>query len=89
MRKILFFSFMLVVLVGCLPTSALSLRPPAGFFSGLWHGWMAPLSLILGLFSPNVRLYEVNNVGWWYDFGYYMAIISGFGGISLTRKKRK
>ena len=88
MRKFLFLSLTLILLVGCLPTSALGGRPPAGFFSGLWHGWMAPLSLIVGLFNPDVRLYEVNNVGWWYDFGYYMAIISGFGGISLTRKKR-
>jgi hypothetical protein len=31
----------------------------------------------------------VNNTGWWYDFGFYMAIISGFGGLSLNRKHKK
>jgi len=31
----------------------------------------------------------VNNSGWWYDLGFYMAIISGFGGIALSRKARK
>jgi len=35
-----------------------------------------------------VRLYEVNNVGWLYDFGFYMAILGGFGGLSLTRRRR-
>jgi hypothetical protein len=31
----------------------------------------------------------VMNSGFWYDFGYYMAIISGFGGLSLYRKKSR
>lgn len=61
----------------------------AGFFYGIWHGWLAPLTLILHFFDSSVRLYEVNNVGWWYDFGFYMAIISGFGSLSLFRNKRK
>ncbi|MGM0432267.1 MAG: hypothetical protein ACQEQU_06085 [Spirochaetota bacterium] len=60
---------------------------PAGFFMGIWHGWVAPISLIGGLFRPEIRIYEVINTGWWYDFGFYIAIISGFGGISLVRKK--
>lgn len=60
---------------------------PAGFLSGIWHGWIAPLSLIVKIFNPNIRVYEPINTGWWYDFGFYMAIISGFGGLSLSRKK--
>lgn len=60
---------------------------PAGFFMGIWHGWLAPVSLIVSLFNPAVRIYETINTGWWYDFGFYIAIISGFGGISLGRKK--
>ena len=27
-------------------------------------------------------------VRWWYDFGFYIAIISGFGGLSLFRRKK-
>ncbi|NLM50865.1 MAG: hypothetical protein GX196_07935, partial [Clostridiaceae bacterium] len=61
---------------------------PAGFFWGVWHGWIAPLSLILGLFDKNIGIYETSNNGWWYDLGFYMAIISGFGGLSLFRKKK-
>ncbi|MEW6653145.1 MAG: hypothetical protein AB1394_06705, partial [Bacteroidota bacterium] len=60
----------------------------AGFFTGVWHGWIAPISLIMGLFNPEIRVYEINNTGWWYDFGFYIAIISGFGGISLFRKNK-
>ncbi len=62
---------------------------PAGFFSGIWHGWIAPVSLIIGVFNHDIRVYEPVNTGWWYDFGFYIAIISGFGGLSLTRKRKK
>ncbi len=61
----------------------------AGFFSGIWHGWIAPVCLIWGIFNDDIRIYEPNNSGWWYDFGFYMAVISGFGGLSLLRKKQK
>ena len=79
-----------LLLTGCLPGSG-SRTPenPAGFFTGIWHGWVAPLSLIFGLFRPHIRVYEVANTGWWYDFGFYIAIISGFGGISLARRKSR
>ena len=79
-----------VVLVGCLPGGAqYTAQRPAGFFSGVWHGWVAPLSLIVAFFNPSVRVYELDNTGWWYDFGFYMAIISGFGGLSLFRSRAK
>ena len=60
---------------------------PAGFFWGIWHGWIAPFSLIGGFFNPAIRIYERNNTGWWYDFAFYLAIIGGFGGISLVRRR--
>jgi len=60
----------------------------AGFFTGVWHGWIAPVTLIWGLFNNNIRVYEVNNTGWWYDFGFYIAIVGGFGSFALSRKKK-
>lgn len=76
------------LLTGCIPgDGTYTTSNPAGFFWGVWHGWIAPISLIVGLFSKNIRVYEVVNTGWWYDLGFYMAIISGFGGLSLFRKK--
>ena len=81
--------FMALAVFSCLPASDhYSTLRPAGFFSGIWHGWLAPISLILGLFNGNIRIYEVYNTGWWYDFGFYMAVISGFGGISLFRRSK-
>ncbi len=61
----------------------------AGFFTGIWHGWIAPVSIVLGIFDSQVRVYEIHNTGWWYDLGYYMAIISGFGGLSLLRRNKE
>ena len=86
---VLIFLFILLALTACLPGDGdRTLVKPAGFFTGVWHGWIAPISLIVGFFNPTIRIYEAFNTGWWYDFGFYIAIISGFGGISLVRKKR-
>jgi hypothetical protein len=75
-------------LTGCLPGSGAHTQDePAGFLTGIWHGWIAPLSLLVGLFREDVRVYEVLNKGWRYDFGFYIAIIGGFGGLSLTRRR--
>jgi fructose-specific phosphotransferase system IIC component len=94
MNNVLLMLLLLVLLAiaiaGCFPGgSAYSAQEPAGFFSGVWHGWIAPISLIVGLFNSNVRIYEPLNTGWWYDFGFYIAVIAGFGGIALTRRQKK
>lgn len=76
------------MMTGCIPgDGTYTASNPAGFLWGIWHGWIAPISLIMGLFNNNIRIYEVINTGWWYDLGFYIAIISGFGGLSLIRKK--
>ncbi len=78
-----------IAFTSCMPNPVQNVgRPPSGFFKGVWHGWIAPLSLIVGFFNDTTRVYDPNNTGWWYDFGFYMAIISGFGGLSLARKNR-
>lgn len=78
-----------VCLSGCVPGDGASTELNAsGFFSGVWHGWIAPITLIWGFFNSSIRIYEPINVGWWYDLGYYMAVISPFGGLSLTRRPR-
>lgn len=79
----------ILTLTSCMPGSREISEEPAGFLWGIWHGWIAPLSLILSLFKDNVNMYETHNIGFWYNFGFYIAIISGFGGVSLSRKKRK
>jgi len=78
----------ILMLTGCVPGDGKNTATkPAGLFWGIWHGWLAPISLIIGFFDKNIRIYEVNNSGWFYDLGYYIAVISGFGGLSFFRKK--
>ncbi len=80
--------FSLLFLSGCFPHQGPEANiEPAGFFTGIWHGWIAPFSLIVGLFDADVVLYARNNTGWWYDLGFYMAVISGFGGLAFTRRQ--
>jgi len=53
---------------------------PAGFLGGLWHGLIAPVTFIISLFTPNVRIYETNNKGIIYDFGFIIGVSASFGG---------
>ena len=69
-----------VATAACLPGTPQATRSgPPGFLVGIWHGWIAPLSLVLGFLNPGIRIYEARNAGWAYDCGFYIAIISGFG----------
>jgi hypothetical protein len=52
----------------------------AGFWRGLWHGLIAPVSFIISLFTDHVRVYEVHNSGGWYDFGFMLGVSSSLGG---------
>ncbi len=80
---------MVLVLSSCLPGDGRNtVEKPAGLLMGIWHGWIAPVSLVVGIFDRNIRIYEKANSGWWYDLGFYMAVISGFGGIALSRKAK-
>lgn len=78
-----------IMLTSCFPGEREISKDPAGFLSGIWHGWIAPLSLIVSLFKDNVNMYETYNNGFWYNFGFYIAILGGFGGFSLSRKNKK
>lgn len=64
-------------------TAAEAATDPAGFWYGLWQGFIIPVTFIVSLFTDNVSIYEVNNSGNWYDFGFMLgisAIFSGAGG---------
>ena len=64
-----------LVLAGCAPgPNALSQSPDgdgevAGFWHGLWHGVITPVTFVISLFSYRVHIYEVHNNGDWYNFG--------------------
>ena len=53
---------------------------PAGFWYGLWHGIISFISLIIHIFNDNVAVYEIDNTGGWYDFGFLLGVIFIWGG---------
>lgn len=52
----------------------------AGFWRGLWHGFIAPFTFLVSLFVDNVHVYEVHNSGGWYNFGFLLGLSIIFGG---------
>lgn len=55
---------------------------PAGFWWGVWHGIISVICLIIHIFNENVAVYELNNTGGWYDFGFLLGVICIWGGSS-------
>ena len=60
----------------------------AGFWLGLWQGFIAPFVFVASLFKSNLGIYEVRNNGAWYNFGYLfgLACILGGGGNRTARR---
>jgi hypothetical protein len=59
----------------------------AGFWLGLWHGIISPITFVISLFKDGVSIYEIHNNGNWYDFGFVLGagILFGGGGASARR----
>ncbi len=67
-------------LSGCAhqPSGAVSPSAP-GFLLGLWHGFIAPISLV-GSFFADHRMYAFPNSGVLYDLGFLLGISAWGGG---------
>jgi hypothetical protein len=57
----------------------------AGVVQGLWHGVIAPVTLIMSFFNESVQMYEVHNNGREYNLGFLLGValvflILGFSG---------
>ena len=63
----------------------------AGFWRGLWHGLIAPISFIISIFNQKISFYEVHNTGFWYNFGFVLGaglfLSGGILGHSSSKKK--
>ena len=76
----------ILVLAGCAAGTNPTVDVPdvdgksAGFWSGLWHGIISPVTFLISLFTDNVNIYEVYNSGNWYDFGFMFGICIILGG---------
>lgn len=60
---------------------------PAGFWAGYWHGMIMPITFVISLFNPGVRIYETHNNGAWYDFGFFLGAVSHAGGVKVNVNK--
>ena len=85
-----------ILLASCAAGDArFSQDDPAGFWYGLWHGVISVVSLIIHIFNENVAVYEINNTGGWYDFGFLLGVICIWSGgshincRSATEKRRE
>jgi hypothetical protein len=84
----------LLVLLGCAAGPNMSENIPdydggvAGFWRGLWHGLISPVTFIISFFSDSVHFYEIHNNGNWYNLGFLLGLLILFGG-SLGKKCRK
>jgi len=94
--KLLVLIPLLLLLTSCAAGDAqFTPESPAGFWYGLWHGIISFISLIIHIFNDNVTVYEINNTGGWYDFGFLLGVISIWGGgshmtcKSAANKKRE
>ena len=52
----------------------------AGFWLGLWHGCIAPITFIVSMFNKSVGVYESYNNGSPYNFGFAFGLIVALGG---------
>ena len=77
-RKSLWILPLLVILAGCAtqPVSEYAYDPP-GFFSGVWHGLVLPISIVGSLFW-DFRIYAFPNSGWFYDLGFVLGAGASF-----------
>jgi len=60
---------------------------PAGFWKGVWHGFVSPISLLAIAFgNEDIGVYETYNTGNWYNFGFLLGAGALVGSSSSSSK---
>lgn len=80
--------FVLVSCAGVEPVEECLKGQQYGFFYGLLHGFITPVSFVVGLFDNSVAIYAVNNSGGWYDFGFLLGS-GGWGFLAGNKSGKK
>ena len=78
----LLFIALIFVFTSCAPGNEKYMADPAGFWTGIWHGFITLVTFIISLFNDSVYIYEVNNSGWAYNLGFIIGIMIFYGGSS-------
>lgn len=84
--------FVLLLLSSCAagPNPAVGTGEDApGFWMGLWHGIILPVTFVISLFTDNVNVYDVANDGNWYDFGFFLGVLLFLGGGGSQAGRRR
>ena len=79
----------LLTIAGCAAGPTRFVDHPAGFWAGLWHGFIIVVTFIIGLFTNSVQIYARNNTGGWYDFGFVLGAMIMLGGGCGHKKIKK
>jgi hypothetical protein len=61
----------------------------AGAAQGLWHGLIAPVTLIGSFFNPALEMYEVHNNGREYNLGFLVGVALVFLILGLIGGRRR
>jgi len=80
LTKSLVFVSLIVFITSCAPGGEKFVEQTAGFWMGLWHGFISFFTFIISLFKDNVGIYEINNNGGWYNFGFILGVSFFFSG---------
>lgn len=75
--KVLVTVLVVLLMSGCADTVSFeqaAKMAEVGFWHGLWHGFILPISWIASLFSDSVAIYAIYNTGAGYDFGFVLGI---------------
>jgi hypothetical protein len=90
--SVLVLVLLVLTLAGCAAganTASVAGPDAAGFWLGLWHGFISPVTFIVSLFSDTVGIYEVRNNGGWYDAGFMIGISAVFSGPVGSRRSAR
>ena len=71
---------------------AVTLPGTPGFWMGLWHGSILPITFFVSLFNHAVGVYAAVNDGGWYNFGFFLGLaitMGGSGGSARAAGRRR
>ncbi|MEE4259651.1 MAG: hypothetical protein V2I62_07825 [Bacteroidales bacterium] len=81
-------AFLILIIVlflsSCAPGNEKFTTEVAGFWMGLWHGFISFFTFIISLFNDDVTIYELNNSGKLYNLGFILGIAIFYGGGSKS-----
>lgn len=86
---LLFSGLLLMTMSGCAgpePIGPCLEGETYGFFSGIFHGLIAPITLILSFIDKDTVMFAQNTTGAWYALGFLIG--SGGWGVLASKSKK-